>query len=72
MTDPLTTVRRAARRRGDADAAFRAAIVAAHDAGLSYRSIATAADLSFQRVAQIVNDVRAQSDDSSDAIGVQV
>jgi len=54
-TEPqLHSVALARMDRQDAEADFIAAIVAASAAGYSYRQIAEAADLSFQRVAQIV------------------
>lgn len=40
--------------RTDTEAEFVAAIVRAHAGGASYRMIAERADLTFQRVAQIV------------------
>jgi hypothetical protein len=50
----LAAVDLAAVGRVDAEAKFVAAIVRAHAGGASYRMIAEAADLTFQRVAQIV------------------
>lgn len=56
--DQLAAVADARLRRLDADSDFIEAIVAAHAAGHTYREIAGAADLSFQRVAQIVAEYR--------------
>jgi K+-transporting ATPase c subunit len=57
--DALVHVRAARMGRVDAEADFTAAIVAASAAGHSCRSIAKAAGLSFQRVAQIVQQEQA-------------
>lgn len=64
-TAPLDRVRVAGVQRAtaqqsydDADAAFVDAIIAANDSGLSYRTIAEAAGLTFQRIAQIVTENR--------------
>jgi hypothetical protein len=50
----LTAVRRATARREAGDREWRDAILAAHAAGASYRTIAAHAGVSFARVAQIV------------------
>ena len=55
-TDPLTVLRRATARRSASDQAWREAIRAARDAGLSYRVIAEAAGVSHVRVLQITRD----------------
>ena len=49
----LRAVAGAARKRADADRALRAAIRTAAAAGLSYRTIATAAGLSHEHVRRI-------------------
>lgn len=54
MADPLATVRKARAKRTDAEAALVAAIRAARDSGATLRAIAEAAELSHQRVYQIV------------------
>jgi DNA-directed RNA polymerase specialized sigma24 family protein len=56
----LRRVRSAARRAARAHAELRRAILAAHEAGESYRDIAEYADLSHQRVHQIVAEARAE------------
>lgn len=50
---PLTRVKRAANRRASADSEYRAAILAARDAGHSLRQIADAAGISHVRVLKI-------------------
>lgn len=52
----LKAVKRAAKRREDADDAFREAVLAAATDGQSLRSIARAAGLSHARVHQIVKE----------------
>jgi DNA-directed RNA polymerase specialized sigma24 family protein len=56
--DSLSRVRKAAARKAAADNAYRAALVAAHDAGLSYAAIAAAAGVSRQAVRQLVERAR--------------
>jgi len=60
MSDPTTldAVARARIARTDAEGTFTDAILAASAAGHSYRTIADAAGLSFQRVAQIATATR--------------
>ena len=52
--DTLKALRRAARRKAEADAAFRAALEAADAAGTSYADMADAAETSRQRVRQLL------------------
>lgn len=49
-TDPLKRVRRAAATKASAEIEYRAALVAAHDAGAGYAAIAAAAGVSRQTV----------------------
>jgi DNA-directed RNA polymerase specialized sigma24 family protein len=56
--DPLTNVRRAAADKAAADSRYRSALVAAHEAGLSYAAIAKAAGVSRQAVRQLVERTR--------------
>ena len=68
MTDDLLAAVDAARLgRLDAESDFVEAIVRAHAGGASYRTIAERADLTFQRVAQIVKANRYPTDVGSDA-----
>jgi predicted transcriptional regulator len=55
----LDRVNRAANAAVRSRAELHAAIVAAHENGETYRRIAEAAGLSYQRVAQIVREARA-------------
>ena len=59
--EELDAVREARAERDAADAGFLAAVLAAHDAGASYRTIAEYAGLSHQRIAQIVTEHRPAS-----------
>lgn len=59
--EELDTVKAARAERDAADAGFLAAVLAAHDAGASYRTIAEYAGLSHQRIAQIVTEHRGAS-----------
>jgi DNA-directed RNA polymerase specialized sigma24 family protein len=52
----LDQVRRKAARLSDAQDAFRAAVLAAHRAGASYRQIADAAGISHTSVQNIVRE----------------
>lgn len=52
---PLTRVRRATKRRTQADQEWREAIIAAHKDGASLRAIAEAAGVTNPRIHQIVN-----------------
>jgi hypothetical protein len=65
--DLLAAVDLARVGRTDAEADFVAAIVRAHAGGASYRMIAERADLTFQRVAQIVKANRYPADAVSPA-----
>lgn len=51
----IAALRRTAEQRTQAYDAWRAAIFAAHEAGMSYRQIALHAGVSHSRVQQIVN-----------------
>lgn len=57
--EELNAVRAARAERDAAEARFLRAVLAAHDAGASYRTIAEYAGLSHQRIAQIVTEHRA-------------
>lgn len=54
MTTTLDSVKRAARAKSRADARYRAAVVAAHQAGASYADIAKALGISRQAVRVLV------------------
>jgi DNA-directed RNA polymerase specialized sigma24 family protein len=54
MTEPLARVKQAAAERGRAEEAYRAAVLSAYVAGLSYAQIAKAAGVSRQAVRQLV------------------
>jgi len=56
--DHIAALQRTAAERNASDAAWKRAIVAAHEAGMSYREIAAHAGVSHSRVQQLVNEVK--------------
>ena len=58
MTPALGRVRRAATQRSRARDEFNAAIIAANEAGESAAAIGRAADVTYIRILQIVNEAK--------------
>ena len=58
MSDPLARVKRAAQARRRAEEEYRAALVAAVDAGHAYAVLARELDLSRQAVRQLIRRAR--------------